>query len=117
MANHSTVYQKYMRSNRWAKRKARFAESHPRVCKCGSTDKIELHHKTYARLGSEPDDDLVWLCRSCHVIVEQLIDEGRLSRDLHDFFDPARAQPYQPIPHQPIRYKDWRAERRKDFVS
>lgn len=61
-------YYEYIKSSVWklksyqAKRRALF------VCQdCGKkSDRLEVHHITYARLGREHDDDLVVLCDTCH---------------------------------------------------
>lgn len=56
-----------MQSAEWAERKKRYFFNHERKCRaCGSCSSIELHHKTYARMGEERDQDLVALCRRCH---------------------------------------------------
>jgi 5-methylcytosine-specific restriction endonuclease McrA len=34
--------------------------------KCGAEFPLQVHHKTYARLGKEGPDDLIVLCESCH---------------------------------------------------
>jgi hypothetical protein len=34
--------------------------------RCGSKNGLEVHHKSYERLGDERDDDLEALCRQCH---------------------------------------------------
>lgn len=48
---------------------------------------LEIHHKTYERLGHELDEDLVALCWTCHdgvtertMDLQQLAKAGRLSR-------------------------------------
>lgn len=39
--------------------------------KCGSTKNLECHHLHYMRLGDELPEDLVMLCRDCHVKVTE----------------------------------------------
>jgi 5-methylcytosine-specific restriction endonuclease McrA len=61
-------YNAYMQSSQWSRRRSRYFETHRKVCKaCGVIRSIELHHKTYARLGNERDQDLVPLCHRCHL--------------------------------------------------
>lgn len=60
-------YAVYMQSEEWAARRAQYFVNHERSCRaCASSTRIELHHKTYARMGAERDQDLVALCSRCH---------------------------------------------------
>lgn len=61
----------------WAKRRARYYDTHPRACvACGSDVDVILHHRTYRfPLGEEPDGALVPLCRRHHAAVHQRADE------------------------------------------
>jgi 5-methylcytosine-specific restriction endonuclease McrA len=63
-----SAYTEYMQSPEWRSRRSLYFETHERRCKaCGDAGSIQLHHKTYARLGEERDQDLVALCRRCHL--------------------------------------------------
>jgi hypothetical protein len=63
----NTEYSSYLQSQAWriarnrALRMARF-----RCQRCQSRVTLQVHHKTYERLGHERDDDLEVLCESCH---------------------------------------------------
>jgi hypothetical protein len=61
-------YLEYLKSDLWKNRRTRFFEKNPRRCiGCGEDQgRIDLHHRTYVRIGQELDQDLVPLCRSCH---------------------------------------------------
>jgi 5-methylcytosine-specific restriction protein A len=57
----------------WRKLRERFAMSHPAICSnpaCGAaleSSKMHLDHKTpRSRGGTDDDDNLQWLCESCH---------------------------------------------------
>jgi hypothetical protein len=64
---HSPEYTAYMHSDKWRKRKERLYAKRGRVCEmCGETWPLEVHHKTYDRLGHELDDDLLIVCVTCH---------------------------------------------------
>lgn len=66
-------YARYIKSDRWAKRKVEYYFRHDKVCwRCGSRDGIHLHHHTYLRLGNELNEDLVPLCPPCHRRVHAL---------------------------------------------
>lgn len=60
-------YRAYLESDAW-KRKRRYvlyyAGHRCRVCNGGR--RLEVHHRTYKRLGCERPDDLTVLCQDCH---------------------------------------------------
>ncbi len=68
---------KYRVSSKWKKnRKRRLAYDsgecqgmvirNGKLAKCLSTTNVDVHHKSYERLGYEFLDDMVVLCRRCH---------------------------------------------------
>jgi hypothetical protein len=60
-------YTAYMKSKEWAIRRYSYFDTHNKQCRaCDSVKLIQLHHKTYVRLGDERDQDLVPLCKKCH---------------------------------------------------
>jgi 5-methylcytosine-specific restriction endonuclease McrA len=66
----SSRYLSYIRSPAWFERRRKHLLKHGPDCKaCGADQKIQLHHKTYDRLGAEKDADLVALCETCHKAV------------------------------------------------
>lgn len=63
------AYPAYLQTPEWKARRARAIERAGGRCEtrlCGSPEHLEVHHKTYERLGCEADADLVVLCISCH---------------------------------------------------
>ena len=60
--------EEYMRSKRWDRIVQRMIDHAGGRCeRCGSTENLTVHHKTYERLGHERvPDDLQVLCASCH---------------------------------------------------
>jgi len=68
-------YHDYISSDAWRSNPARLAELKAarfkcRICENGPpTTVIEVHHRTYARLGHEHVADLCTLCRDCHHLV------------------------------------------------
>ncbi len=81
-------YVEYIQSIEWTARRARFLvkkkceEYHPYPtnkehwhCKgCYARlllGLVEVHHKTYDRLGQERDSDLEVLCRKCHILADK----------------------------------------------
>ena len=90
-------YNDYLRSPAWRDVKRRYREAYPMICMCGST-KVEIHHKTYDRVGKEDLDDLVALCRDCHEQAHLLEAAGVIGLDLNGFYyDLQRALDYAPV--------------------
>lgn len=60
-------YREYLKSPYWKaiRRRALIAAGH-RCQICHKTDKLEVHHVTYERLGHERPEDLLALCGRCH---------------------------------------------------
>ena len=77
------TYFPYMRSPDWRRLVADYYRRHPRRCAaCRSSFDVDLHHKTYARLEAERDDDLAPLCSTCHSMVHSIhqISAGDLAQ-------------------------------------
>ncbi len=61
-------YKEYLRTSHWKRRRAaklRAADHRCQLCNNGSGI-LDVHHRTYERLGEELDEDLTVLCRDCH---------------------------------------------------
>jgi hypothetical protein len=72
-----TEYQAYIASEDWQKRRKAFLLAFPICIRCGLPrwlaviaydQDLHVHHKNYARVGRELDDDLEPLCRRCHEV-------------------------------------------------
>lgn len=65
-------YYDYIKSNDWKRKKSELEKSaryRCQVCNKGKDETIlNVHHRTYARLGCELPSDLVVLCRACHAL-------------------------------------------------
>lgn len=62
-----TDYGEYLLSKKWKKTRKKALRRAGFKCNgCGSTKHLEVHHKTYARVGREDPSDLEVLCRTCH---------------------------------------------------
>lgn len=60
-------YKAYIASPRWkAVRQATLLRAHGQCQRCGATEKLEVHHLTYDRLGNEIPEDLLVVCHPCH---------------------------------------------------
>ena len=67
-------YSVYLKSEHWLEVKAKFylRERNRRCFVCGDNRLLNIHHKTYKRIGMEFMSDLVALCRKCHEGVHKL---------------------------------------------
>ncbi len=60
-------YKVYLDSDHWSELGGRYrASRQPQVCIVCYDPKVDLHHKTYKRLGQEQLSDLIPLCRKHH---------------------------------------------------
>jgi 5-methylcytosine-specific restriction endonuclease McrA len=72
-------YKAYLHTQAWRNLSTAVKERDRYRCRlCGSRDELEVHHKTYARIGHESLDDLVTLCHRCHTIVTVAGKIGKL---------------------------------------
>ncbi|MCX7421591.1 MAG: hypothetical protein NT013_18875 [Planctomycetia bacterium] len=80
--------EEYLKSDLWRATKRRYRSSdYPQRCLiCGSSE-IDLHHRSYARLGEEELFDLVPLCHRHHDQLHELIDPNPklCVKDTHDY--------------------------------
>jgi hypothetical protein len=60
-------YKEYLRSQHWSERRLDFLRFWGyRCCLCNSRRDVEVHHRTYERIGREELTDCVVLCERCH---------------------------------------------------
>jgi len=77
------TYQSYINGSRWRNNPARLAEIEAagfrcRICNTHKDEaQLEVHHRTYERLGCERVDDLTTLCRDCHYVVTDMLRRRR----------------------------------------
>lgn len=63
----SLPYSKYLLSEHWLSiRKRTLKKSGYRCQLCNKQDSLDVHHRTYERLGHENYNDTIALCRECH---------------------------------------------------
>jgi hypothetical protein len=63
----SMAYQNHIRSSQWRGTREVMFKLRGKKCEiCGSSDRLELHHKTYERFGHELPSDLEILCKRHH---------------------------------------------------
>ncbi len=70
-------YSEYLKTDGWQTRRGRALERAENRCQvCNGEDRLEVHHRTYERLGHERAGDLIVLCRHCHQLFH---NDGRLA--------------------------------------
>ena len=73
-------YSAYLRSPHWQEVRRRYwASKLPKCCVvCRRNDvPLDLHHRTYKRIGKERLTDLVPLCRRCHKETHLVVDDRK----------------------------------------
>lgn len=75
-------YDRYLRSSHWKRFRDGYWRRHERRCwVCDATPKrLHLHHRDYACVGRERDDDVVPVCDRCHLLIHQ---NARWHADTH----------------------------------
>lgn len=62
-----STYSQYLKTSTWRKKRGETLRRFSYACAlCGFKGKLDVHHRTYERLGGELPEDLVALCRKCH---------------------------------------------------
>jgi len=85
MHEQNSRYQTYLRSDEWAaKREAALDRAAHRCQVCNDDDRLQVHHRTYARLYDERPLDLTVLCGDCHALAH-----GKPLRSTHKSLHPA----------------------------
>ncbi len=70
--NRRPDYAIYLQSPLWKERARLARERAGQKCQiCNGRGPLEVHHRTYERLGHELPEDLTVLCRSCHSTFHQ----------------------------------------------
>jgi hypothetical protein len=60
-------YDKYIKSEFWQTKRIKALKRAGNKCQvCNGSNKLEVHHRTYERLGNENKKDLTVLCFDCH---------------------------------------------------
>jgi uncharacterized protein with PIN domain len=71
-------YHDYLKSEQWEiKRQEKFKQVGKRCQVCNGSYRLQIHHRTYDRIGKEKLDDLTVLCSTCHKLFH---DNGRLKK-------------------------------------
>lgn len=77
-------YYEYLKSKAWQNVRKQAFRKYGRRCQiCGATRFLQVHHKTYVRLGRERLTDLSILCDECHSNTHDKATD-RLSQEFRD---------------------------------
>jgi 5-methylcytosine-specific restriction endonuclease McrA len=77
---HKMSYQDYLHPEHWQDVRARFWASklHNGGCAvCNTRVNLQVHHRSYRRVGHEKLSDLVLLCGDCHKLTHQCERNGK----------------------------------------
>jgi 5-methylcytosine-specific restriction endonuclease McrA len=84
----------YLASGHWAQMRKNALYWWENACgACGAKERLQIHHRSYERLGRERREDLMVLCRTCH----EKRDRRRIARSL----DQRVSNP------DPLPYEEW----------
>jgi len=79
--NSKQLYANYLKSDHWKELRKNFYlrdKNHRKCFICGNPDNLNLHHKTYKRLGNEKYKNLVALCKKHHYQCHEYVLISRL---------------------------------------
>ena len=66
------TYGEYLKTKHWDNIKQLMFKTYLYQCSvCGGVQKLQVHHKTYERIGDEDMNDLVYLCKACHRLMHE----------------------------------------------
>ncbi len=65
-------YREYLKSEHWQRVRDSALERALRLCQvCNGPDGLEVHHRTYERIGNERSEDVTVLCDACHTLFHE----------------------------------------------
>ena len=70
-------YKDYLQTKLWKTIRSRALKNADFSCQiCKSTNRLQVHHNTYERLGSELNSDMIVVCDNCHRMIHGLDHKG-----------------------------------------
>ncbi len=87
-------YQEYLKTDHWQKmRKAALERADHRCQACYAKDvQLDVHHRTYERLGEELPEDLFVLCHVCHEAITKY--GGQVEKKVMEDLQPRRGKTF-----------------------
>lgn len=97
-------YQSYLRGSAWAaKRLAALNRAEHRCQVCYSNVKLQVHHRTYERLGDERPSDLTVLCDDCHAKFHEKMSRRRRRQQQRQEEEAARFDKRSSVEYEILR--------------
>ena len=73
-------YKVYLQGEHWKlMRRLRLEVDSEQCAVCGSRNQLNVHHKTYDRIGAEKLSDLITLCQECHAKYHNKLMKGNFN--------------------------------------
>ena len=114
-------YRAYIRSSKWQEIRQRALNRAGNRCeKCQAVGRLDVHHLTYDRLGSELLEDLLVVCEACHK-VEDSLREGRTAtkqyyKGFYTFAEKKWGDDWYRVEDDAIeRYDRWLEKKQEDW--
>ena len=100
-------YSEYLNSDQWKSIKAKVITRAKGKCEgCNNETSLEVHHKTYERIGMELMIDLVALCKYCHMSAHHNVNKSDWSDYINNITD-----------KKPINFSELSREEQLNFIS
>jgi len=78
-------YEVYLMSTHWKQFRLKILKGWDyRCCWCNSPEKLDVHHRTYERLGKERLNDCVVLCHECHKMADRARQRAKTNKAAMD---------------------------------
>lgn len=81
--NRNEYRQEYLKSEDWKNLKNLVMSCQP-ICQCCSNKATDVHHMVYRNIVDVKISDLLPVCRKCHDIIHQAINDGWISQNVKD---------------------------------
>lgn len=111
-------YREYLNTAHWKQVRNDIYKKRKKICYCCQKEinRLEVHHKTYERIGKERRGDLVLVCPACHEEIHQIYQKNKNIRGInlskitirlreHKFRQKVRAYPKPYSPKKPAGRK------------
>ncbi len=80
----SMPYEEYLKTPEWASKRDQALKRDGYCCRaCNSSEKLQVHHRTYERRGNEDLNDLTTLCNDCHEHFHEKISQDEIMGRTH----------------------------------
>lgn len=72
------TYSEYLKTRHWKSIRTKVIQDRGKVCEvCGRSNiPLQVHHMTYERIGCEKMEDLICVCKDCHMGIHSTMPTG-----------------------------------------